>query len=104
METRLLDEATYRALLVAPMRNVTAEAQPQVDIWPYVAAVPAADLQGHEVWKGYVECIYRPATDAYDLVHVCTRRPNVFLVIVVDRLQPSVLGHHLLDLNKLYGG
>ena len=29
--------------------------------------------------------------------------PNVFMVIVIDREQGQVYGHHLLDLNRLYG-
>ncbi|MFI7558275.1 hypothetical protein [Micromonospora echinaurantiaca] len=29
--------------------------------------------------------------------------PNVFLVLVLDLHASSVLGHHLLDLNRLYG-
>lgn len=103
IHTHQLDEATYLAVFVKPMKKVTDEADPPLDIWPYVRAVPSVHLGGHEIWDECVECVYRPAGDRYDLVHVCTRTPNVFLVIVVDRIEANIHGHHLLDLNALYG-
>ena len=101
--TPQLDAAAYQALLTEPMKNVTEEAVPLLDIWPYVAAVPTAQLLGHQIWDDFVECIYRTGDDRFDLIHVCTRTPNVFLVIIVDRLGALIHGHHLLDMNKLYG-
>jgi hypothetical protein len=37
--------------------------------------------------------------------HVLIRcdTPNVFLVLVLDLRAETVMGHHLLNLNKLYG-
>ncbi|TDU81277.1 hypothetical protein EI77_00580 [Prosthecobacter fusiformis] len=102
LPTYQLDEAAYQALLTDPMDNVTEKTVPLLDIWPYVLAVPKVQLLGHQIWDDYVECIYRPREDRFDLIHVCTRTPNVFLVIIVDRLHSLIHGHHLLDLNRLY--
>jgi hypothetical protein len=101
--TKQLDEASFRATFVEPLRRVTEAANPPLDIWPYVRAVPANDLGSLQIWDEFVECVYRSGDGRFDLVHVCTRTPNVFLVIVVDHLQAAVHGHHVLDLNKLYG-
>jgi hypothetical protein len=98
-----LDDVAFRAILADPMKDVTKTAQPQFDIWPYVKSVPSDDFIGHEIWEEFVECVYRTPDDRFDLVHVCTRTPNVFLVIVVDLIQHTICGHHLLDLNQLYG-
>ncbi|MBB5038432.1 hypothetical protein HNQ64_002695 [Prosthecobacter dejongeii] len=84
------------------MRNVTDMANPLLDIWPYVHAIPSAQMGGHELWDKFVEFIYRSGNDRYDLVHVCTQTPNVFLVIVVDRRHVVIHGHRLLDFNELY--
>lgn len=101
--TKQLDDASFHATFIEPLRQVTEAANPPLDIWPYVRAVPTADLRGFQIWDKFVECVYRSSDDRFDLVHVCTRTPNIFLVIVVDRVQAVIHGHHLLDLNELYG-
>jgi len=101
--TQQLDEAAFHATFIEPLRPITEASNPPLDIWPYVHAVPSADLRGHQIWGEFVECVYRSADDRFDLVHVCTRTPNVFLVIVVDRARAAIHGHHLLNLNELYG-
>jgi hypothetical protein len=101
--TKQLDQTAIRATLIEPMRKVTEPANPRLDIWPYVKAVPVAELRGFQLWDDFVDCVYRSGDDRFDLVHVCTRTPNVFLVIVVERVQAVIHGHHLLELNELYG-
>jgi hypothetical protein len=101
--TRELDEAAFRSAFAEPMRNVTASAEPSLDIWPYVHAVPLRGLHGHEIWDEFVECVYQTPDQRFDHVLVCTKTPNVFLVVVVDRLKRVIHGHRLLNLAQLYG-
>lgn len=84
------------------MRNVTATAS-GIDVFGYVAAVPADDLSGHELLDRLVERVYRSEDDRFDHVLVATKTQNVFLTVVVDLATNAVHGHHLLDLDALYG-
>lgn len=99
----LLDEKQFQATFAAPMRDVTGEATNVIDIWPYVDAVPAEDLRGHQVYDRFVEYVYRDAAGRFDHVQVMTRTTNVYLTVVVDLRHDVVYGHHLLDLNEKYG-
>ena len=72
-------------------------------IWPYVAAIPPAELQGHALVDGCVEHVYRNASNTFDHVLIVTKARNIFLVVVVDLVRDAILGHHLLDLNREYG-
>lgn len=103
MIPQLLTDAEFKATFAPPMRDVTEAATDVVDIWPYVRAVPAADLGGHQVWDDFVECVYRAGDGRYDHVLVMTRSANVYPVVVVDLVSGGVHGHRLLDLNREYG-
>jgi hypothetical protein len=83
------------------MRKVTLEAEPIIDIWPYVDAIPDSDLG--DLTAHDVEHVYRDANGRYDHVLIATCKKNVHLAIVVDRHDPNIVGHHILDLNQLYG-
>lgn len=85
------------------MRDVTATATNVIDIWPYVAAIPASDAQGHEVVFGEVERVYRSADGAHDHVLAVTTSKNVYIAVIVDLIADQILGHRLLDLNAEYG-
>jgi hypothetical protein len=101
--TRELDEAAFRSTFAEPMRDVTPSAKPVVDIWPYVRAVPPSELRGHEVWDDFVESVYRTGDERFDHVLVCTKTPDVFLAVVVNRTERNIYGHHLLNLRQFYG-
>jgi len=79
------------------------EAIPPVDFWPYVDAIPHADLGGHDFSGGEVPHVWDMGEDTWQHVLVRDTEPNVFLVIVLDMKARTVLGHHLLDLNMDYG-
>jgi hypothetical protein len=102
LNPRLLDEAAYDAVWIGPMRNVTENAESSLDIWPYVCAVPQSDLAEHEIWYEFVECVYRTADGHFDHVIVCTKTDNVSLAVIVDRNLSMIVGHRLLDMNKIY--
>ncbi len=101
--TRLLAEEEFLATLAEPMKNVTGQERNVLDIWPYADAVPISDLEGHVVHDRFVEYIYRTPDNRFDHVLVMTKTKNVYLAVVVDLEHDAVYGHHLLDLNRLYG-
>ncbi len=83
------------------MQDVTAEAAPVVDIWPYVDDIDPVPCGITSI--GDVHRVYRDATDRFDQILIGVGRSNTFLVIIVDREQPTVIGHHVLDLSEKYG-
>lgn len=99
----LLDEEAYLATMADPMREIGSDQDPAADIWPYVALIPPADLEGFVIDEGIVERVYRSPDDRFDHVLIPTRTANVLLVIVVSRLHARVHGHHLLNLAARYG-
>lgn len=103
MVTTLLDEVTFKRTFATPMRTIFGSLRNELDIWPYVWAIPTADLEGHTLGDGNVEHVCRNALNTFDHALVGTQTSNVYLVIVVDLVRNTVLGHHLLDLNREYG-
>ncbi|NML04745.1 hypothetical protein [Sphingomonas sp. G-3-2-10] len=99
--TRLLSDEAFRACFSEPMRDVTAEAEAIVDIWPYAAAI---DLDALGVpHLNDVNYVYRDGSGRFDQVLIGTGRFNAMLVIVIDRWARAIAGHRLLDLNAEYG-
>src|SRR4051794_29840577 len=98
--TNLLSAEEFEACFVPPMRNVTAEPDPKVDIWRYVDDLPLDSLGLPSVTD--VRHVYRDALDRHDQVLIGTGRFNTLLVIIVDRAREAIVGHHLLDLNAKY--
>ncbi|QEL15126.1 hypothetical protein [Limnoglobus roseus] len=103
MQTRQLTDGEFKATMTPKMQNVTETATDVLDIWRYVASVPAADLEGHSVYDRFVEAVYRSDDDRFDHVLVMTMTKNVLLTVVIDLAQDSIFGHRLLDLNREYG-
>ena len=103
MRTRLLLEADFKSTMCTRMQDVTSTATEVLDIWPYVEAIPAAELEGHVIYDRLVEFVYRSEDGHFDHVAIMTSTKNVYLVVVVDLVEVSVHGHRLLDLNKEYG-
>ena len=99
--SRLLSEEEFEACFAAPMRDVTADADPRVDIWPYVDGLNL-DVLGIPGIND-VHYVYRDALDRFDQVLIGTGRFNTLLVVVVDREPRTVHGHCLVDLNKKCG-
>jgi len=83
------------------MQDVTTTAEQLLDIWPYVDAIPLADLEGFELAD--VAYVYLAPNELYEHVLIATEDKNVFFVIVIDVKQVKIYGHHLLDLVELYG-
>ena len=99
----LLSEAEYKATMGAERTGVDLDEAPPFDFWPYFDAVAREDFAGHDFSAGQVAYAWQMSGGRHQHVLVACETPNVFLVIVLDLHVLSVLGHHLLDLNRLYG-
>lgn len=101
MKTTKLSKSKFKETTTPKMHNVTETAEPVLDIWPYVDAVPAEDLGGHAVKD--VEFVYRSEDDRFEHVLIATATKNVYLCIIVDIANTEILGHYFFDLNAEYG-
>jgi hypothetical protein len=99
--SRLLSAEEFEACFASPMRNVTDNSEPALDIWPYVDAVGLGGLGITNLTD--VRYVYRDASDRFDQVLIGTGHFNTVFVVVVDRIQSVVRGHHVLDLNQKFG-
>ena len=100
MTTNKLRADEFQQAFQVPMRNVTETAEPLLDIWPYVEAIPVPDLAGLVVAD--VAYVYRSAGALFEHILITTTRKNVFLVVIITLAAPSIYGHYLLDLGELY--
>lgn len=97
---RLLTKDEFLACFAQPMRDVTEDAEVAADIWPYVSAVKPLLGSASKVLD--VAHVHRDADERFDQVLIGTDQENVFLVIIVDRTERGIFGHHLLDLKAEY--
>ena len=98
--TRLLSAEEFEGCFAAPMHNVTADADPIVDIWPYVDSIDLDALGLPSI--NDVHYVYRDANGCFDQVLIGTGRFNTLLAVVVDRQLRAIAGHHLLDLSEKF--
>ena len=104
MQTRLLDPPSFLATIAHPLRRLTTVGRDEVEIWPYVEAIPAAELARFPIEGNDVERVHRSRDDRHDHVLIPTTTPPVYLVVVVDRAANAVVGHHVLNVTAdLYG-
>jgi hypothetical protein len=99
---RLTDEE-FKATTVAEKERVGLDEEPPFDFWGYFEAISAEDFGEHDFSAGRVSYSWNMRGTAYQHVLVECATPDVFLVLVVDVPARSVAGHHLLDLNRIYG-
>jgi hypothetical protein len=107
IQTRLLTKEEFAATFSERMEDITGREDSVsptgvLDIQPYLAAIPSADLRGHAA-ESWAERVYRSEDGRYDHVLFQTETKNVFLAVVVNLVSDNVLGHYLLDLNAEYG-
>ncbi len=98
---RLLSADQFQATFLPPMREVTASAEPVVDLWAYVDTLPLEPLAIEAI--NDVVNVYHASDGRYEHVVLGTSRFNTMMVVVVDRFARVVVGHRLLDLNAEYG-
>jgi hypothetical protein len=102
MATRYLDPQTVLATIVRPVKKLRAVERHALEVWPYVEQIPEGDLRGFRIDGQDVECVFRGSDDHYDHVLIPTTTWNTYLVVVVDRANNEVVGHHVLNRNDLY--
>lgn len=86
------------------MLDVTATAQPLVDIWPYVDLLVQNKVVSPYVFHNeLIACVYRNGNATYDHVLLPTDGEHRFIVVVVNINQTTIYGYYLLDLDQEYG-
>jgi hypothetical protein len=99
----LISEDQWDSLFEEPIRQLGAEDEPPFDFWPYVEAIPPEDFQGYDCSEGRVDYAYRHPAGRLEHVLINSDNKDVFMVIVLDPANKTVIGHRLLDLPDLYG-
>jgi hypothetical protein len=100
---RRLADDEFKATAVPEAERVGLDEEPPFDFWEYFEAIPREDFGGHDFAEGRVSYAWNMRGTAYQHVLVECETPNVFLALVLDVPGRVVAGHHLLDLNRLYG-
>jgi hypothetical protein len=100
---RRLTEEEFKATYAPGAERVGLDEEPPFDFWEYFEAIPPEDFGEHDFSEGQASYAWNMRGTAYQHVLVECETPNVFLVLVLDVPARSVAGHHLLDLNRLYG-
>lgn len=103
----IISELTYKeylSIMNSPMANVTEQAIPVVDIWPYVSCLVDLKLVPEIVLDNcLVEAVYRDQTESYDHILLPTGNKNVVVCLIVDIRSNDIKGYYILDLAKEYG-
>jgi hypothetical protein len=99
--THKLDDETFKESFGDAMLPIAAEVPPPFDFAAYIVSIPKEDYEGYDCSAGIVNWRWRSDDGIYEHVLLSTKEdPEVFMVIVLDRINLSVLGHRLLDLNR----
>ena len=86
------------------MNRVKINEEPPFDFWTYVEAIPEVDFEGYDCAEGRVEWVWRSEDERFEHVLISTAEDeNVFMAVVLDRIDCVVIGHRLLNLNTEYG-
>lgn len=86
------------------MSRVGVGESPPVDFWPYFESIPFEDFRGYDCSEGEVDYVWRSADSRFEHILInANESRDIFMVIVVDRVEKSVVGHRLLDLPAEYG-
>lgn len=97
-----LSEDQYKAVFCPPMRQLPPETEPPFDFGPYFDAIPAVDFADYEC-QGDVTYVWEDASARFQHVLFNSQDKNVFMAVILDLHDQAVVGHRLLDLNRLYG-
>jgi hypothetical protein len=101
--TNEITQEDYEHTLASGMIDVTNKAESIVDIWPYVELLVKQNLAlSYVCKKQLVEKVYRSADNKHDHVVLPTDDQNNFIVLIIDLNSKTILGHHILNLAKLY--
>jgi len=99
---RLLTKEEYEATFCAPMVNVTASAEEIVDLWAYADPIIEAEYHNCTAWKWGIDHIYETPDGRYQHVGIPAPKNDTYLVIVIDKPNLRIIGHHIIDLRSMY--
>lgn len=99
----LLSQDAFLSTMGDARQEVGANELPPFDFWPYFEAIPVLDFEGHDCSAGIVEHVLRMLPQPYEHFLIRSEDRNVFMVLVLDITALVVVGHRLLDLNRVYG-
>ena len=99
----LLNEAQFLETTSTPMAQVSPDGPPPLDFWPYFEKISTADFAGKDCSAGVVEWIWNDSRGRFQHVLINSTEHDVFMVIILDLREKSIIGHRLLDLPTEYG-
>jgi len=94
----LLSEEKYRQTFAPPMTRVSGGEAPPFNFWPYFEQIPLSDFAGHDCSSGSVTYVYRDPSGRYEHVLIDSEHRDIFMALVLDRDNLTVVGHRLLEL------
>ncbi len=104
MAANQLNKAQYLRTMGNKMYNVTECTEPVADIWNYAKQLLNDKLLSeYGFLHRYVEAVYENDESTYQHILLFTDQKNTYVVIIVDMVHKTILGHYILDLHELYG-
>lgn len=98
-----LNEEQYLSTMGNKMNNVTESAEVLADIWSYAKQLLESHLLSeYRFSKRCVEAVYENDENTYQHILLFANRKNSYVVIIVDMIYKTILGHYILDLNEKY--
>ena len=98
-----LSQEEFHATFGGSKERVVLDEPAPFPFWSYFDAIPPEDFNGNDCSQGLIENIWRVNSGRYEHVLINSNDRNVFMVLVLDLKEKKVFGHHLLNLNELYG-
>jgi len=99
-----LSKEDFEKTMGGKMIDITERENAVINIWNYVEEMVVEKIVLPLVrQEQLVEKVYRNQANTFDHVLLPTANADIFVVIVVDIIGKSILGHYLLNLNSEYG-
>ena len=103
MDIRELDAAEFQSTFISPMRLQGEDEDGAVNIKDYVVSCIRQHSLPTTLDSIEIPYVYISGDEKYTHVMLSYGVVEQFLVVVTDNVAKTVLGHHLLNLNPLYG-
>lgn len=97
---RELTHGEFQATFASPMRKLQLNAATETKLWSYAAPLLEQEYPDFPEWR--VSFGYESSDSVHQHFGIPVPRDNTYLVIVFGE-NGEIVGHHLLDLHRLYG-
>lgn len=84
------------------MKDVTHDAAEIVDLWGYADPIIENEYHNCSAWEWRVAYIYECGNGSFQHIGIPVPKDNTYLVVVVDKPNKKIIGHHILDLGAMY--